>query len=56
MYIFVCVCVLIPWCACFCTVACMWKSEENLRESVLSFYPVGPWNQTAHLAWGQTFY
>jgi hypothetical protein len=35
-----------------CAVAHMWRSEDSFRESVLSFYHVGPRNQTQTIRHG----
>lgn len=33
-------------CVCFCMChACVWRSEDNLKQSVLSIHPVGPKSQ-----------
>ena len=32
--------------AAFCAVSHMWRSEDNMQESIFSFHDVGPRNQT----------
>lgn len=33
-------------CVCVIAMACVWRSEDNFWELVLSFYHVGSWNHT----------
>ena len=45
----VCACVVCILCVCMCVGTCrrhVWKSEDSLLESILSFYPVGSGAQT----------
>lgn len=40
---------------CACTTVSIWKSEDNFQRSVLSFYHIGPGDQTQVINHGSDF-
>ena len=48
----VCVCVCVCVCVGVCTMVHMWRSKDNLKELVLSFYHGGTGNQTQVISLG----